>query len=194
MATSWRTTIEYWNKQGQTAEQIASRIYETYPAKAFEKIHNWDLQHAIKRAVADELNVPITSILISGSAQLGESIHSPKMFDPQTSDLDLAIVDKENFLKLGALVQRETKDFLDLTKFPKLQNINNVSQLYKDNYCKGFIHTFMIPPSEEKRKIVDFFGKLTIKHQTKFTEISASFYASLQSFETKQAHLIRMVK
>ena len=194
MATSWRTSIKYWIDKGETLENIVSRVYETYPARAFEKVHNYDLEYAIKRSVSDELQIPITSILISGSAQLGESIHSEKIFNPTTSDLDLAIIDKDFFLKLGGLVQRKTQDFQDLTKFPKLTGISDVPQLYKDNYCKGFIHIFMLPSSEEKRKINDFFNALTLLHQGKFTQISGSFYSTLQCFEKKQSHLIKMVK
>jgi hypothetical protein len=194
MATSWRASIKHWLDKGESPENVVSRVYETYPARAFEKIHNYDLEYSIKRSVSDELAIPITSILIAGSAQLGESVHSSKIFNPETSDLDLAIIDKDYYLKLGNLVQRNTMDFQDLTKFPTLEGIPDVPQLYKDNYCKGFIHVFMLPSSDEKRKIRTLFNALTKAHHDKFKDISGSFYSSLQSFEKKQSHLIRMVK
>jgi len=121
-------------------------------------------------------------------------LNSPKLFNAQTSDLDLAIIDKDYFLKLGNLVQQKTMDFQDLTKFPVLSGIPDVPQLYKDNYCKGFIHVFMLPACDEKRKIRDYFTALSKTHHDKFTDINASFYSTLQCFEKKQAHLVRMVK
>ncbi|OYQ40739.1 hypothetical protein CHU94_06225 [Rhodoferax sp. TH121] len=191
---TWTHSIRHHLKQGESPEKIVSRVYETYPARAFEKLHGYDIEFEIKRRIADELNVAITSVLICGSAQIGESIHAGKPFDAARSDLDIAVVDKNLFIYLGLVAQTKTKDFQDLTSFPKLTGIDDVPSLYKNNYCRGFIHTFTLPSCEEKRKISDLFSSLTKQYVGKFTSISGSVYSTLQSFERKQAETVRLVK
>ena len=85
-------SIRHHLKQGELPEKVVSRVYETYPARAFEKLHGYDMEFEIKRRVADELDVAITSVLICGSAQIGERIHAGKLFDAASSDLDLGKV------------------------------------------------------------------------------------------------------
>ena len=190
---SYRPSIKHFLQLGQAADDIASRVYGVYPARAFELLHGYDLEFEIKNEVSAKLNVPLTQILMCGSAQLGESIHASKEFDPSRSDLDLALVDADSYLALGALAQVVTRDFQDLTKFPKLAYVDDVPRLYKDNFSRGFIHLFTLPLCDEKRRLMKIFDELTRNHQAKFSSISCSVYATLEAFKRKQAETIRLV-
>lgn len=194
MATSthsYRASIKHWVSKNEKPVDVAARIFEIYPARVFEKLYGFDLEFEIKREISNHIGTAINNIFFCGSAQIGESLHANKPFDAERSDLDVAIIDGEKFINIGSLVQEITNDFQLLNKFPKLTKIPDVPGFYKENFIKGYIHTFTLPPCSEKRDIEDFFRKLESKYTGKFTSISVSFYSSLLSFERKQISSFR---
>lgn len=188
---SYRASIKHWSFKQQSPRDVAARIFEVYPARVFEKLYGFDLEFEIKKEISNQIGTGINNIFFCGSAQIGESLHANKPFDSDRSDLDVAIVDSEKFITLGNLVQEITGDFQFLNKFPKLGTITDAPGFYKDNFTNGYIHTFTLPPCDEKREIEDFFRSLESNYSGKFTSISASFYSSLFSFERKQTTSFR---
>lgn len=183
---SYRQSIKFWLAQKEAPTDVAARVFEVYPARVFEKIYGFDNEFEIKRRIAIHLGTGLNNILFCGSAHVGESLHANKPFDPTSSDLDVAIIDGEKFIELGNLTQELTNDLQNLNKFPSLKKIADVPQFFKDNYSKGYIHTFTLPSCEQKRYIEDFFRQLESEYSSKFSSISVSFYSSLKSFEIKQ--------
>lgn len=188
---SYRTSIKHWTSKNESPVDVASRIFEIYPARVFEKLYGFDLEFEIKREISRQIGTGINNIFFCGSAQIGESLHANKPFDSERSDLDVAIIDGEKFISLGNLVQEITGDFQFLNKFPKLATIPDTPGFYKDNFTNGYIHTFTLPPCDKKRDIEDFFRSLESNYSSKFTSISASFYSSFLSFERKQTTSFR---
>ncbi len=186
---SYKHSIEHFKKNKSTSEDISSRIFSIYPAFIFRKLNNYDIEFEIKNRVAKKFNTPITNILICGSAQIGESIYKNSIFSSQSSDLDLAIIDAGLYIELSEIVRRTTNNFSDFTKFNRdLMHY----EAFTTNYYKGYAHIFTLPACDFKTEISKFFNLLSQDYKNEFKYISATIYASLKSFESKQLDLINI--
>jgi hypothetical protein len=76
-----------------------------------------DRGFAICEEIRTRFKIPFSAVRVAGSAQLGYSCHQNRDFVPQSSDLDIAIVNSALFQSYSELVYVITKRYTDLTGF-----------------------------------------------------------------------------
>lgn len=173
---------------GQAYAEIARKIFLVYPTKVF--IGNEEQQYAISNGIAQQFDVPITSIQVAGSAKTGRSFFQQRDFIPGTSDLDIAIIDTRLFLKYMEIVYSETRGYTDKTKFSIRANRSTFEE-YITYLTKGIFRPDLMPAGQEKAKINDYFGLLSRNHTNLFKNINAAIYLSESFFESKQRSAIK---
>lgn len=167
---------------------IARKIFLTYPTKAF--VGEEELQYAVLNEVSERWSVPISSIHVAGSAQIGVSLHKGTPFTAGKSDLDLAIIDSSLFIKYMEAVMTMTRGYSDMSRFPYVHGVSAASQ-YLQYLQKGMLMPGRIPPSPLRAEWDNFFGLLSSRNSTSFKSISGMIYLSERFFESKQRSVIK---
>lgn len=169
-------------------DKIARKVFLTYPTKAF--MGKEELQYEILDEVAEKWGVPITSIHVAGSAQIGVSIHKGTPFTAGTSDLDLAIIDGNLFVRYMEAVLKQTRGYTDMSEFPRIDG-SSYQSTYLTYITKGMLRPDCIPASPLRADWTNFFGRLSKKNVANFKSISAMIYLSERFFESKQRSVIK---
>lgn len=167
--------------------EIARKVFLTYPTNAFSGQE--ELEFEILNAVAQNFQVPIINIHVAGSAKIGHSLHKGTAFNPKTSDLDLAIIDGGLFAKYLEIGLKISNGYQDGTKFER-QGGTSVIDSYKSYLSKGIWRPDLSPTGTEKAAWMNFFNKLSNKHNAAFNSISGCIYLSQGCFENKQQSVI----
>lgn len=172
-------------------EETVRKVYLSYPAYAFK--NNEDLKYEIYNEVSVFFDIPFTSVQLTGSSQIGRSIHKKRDFTVAISDLDIAIIDFSLFIKYMEVVSRVTNGYREANKFPfDTKNGGTLKKQYLDYLGKGIFRPDLMPNCKERSEILDFFGRLSTKHSTVFKNINAGIYLTEFFFEKKQRSVIEM--
>lgn len=184
----YKETIEKSVEQGIPYNEIARKIYLTYPTKVF--IGEEELQYEILKKICTHFDVPISSVQVVGSAKTGYSFHQGTRFEPCSSDLDIAIVDSSLFVKYANTVFKQTKGFSNRANFP-IREGKSVFEQYKAYLSKGIFRPDLMPTGPIRASWNSFFGKLSTEYLHLFKSINAGIYMSEVSFEFKQRSSIK---
>lgn len=184
------SAIQLSSKSGTQPIDIARKIYLCYPTKAFINLE--EKQYEIIDEICRFFQIDFTCIQIAGSAKTGRSPHKDKDFIPGKSDLDIAIINPQLFIKYMELVFIKTKGYSDLTSLP-MKTKRNVPTIkfHKEYLSKGMFFPDAIPYGPERAEWFDFFSKLSDKHQDQFKSINAVIYISESLFVEKQTSAIK---
>jgi hypothetical protein len=170
--------------------KIAKKIYFLAPSYAFES--NSDLQLALYEEIGFFLNLPISSIRVVGSAHTGFSLVKGTPFDRITSDLDIAIIDGQLYLKMFESAFRQTDGWRDLSKFSNSRQAADKKIELLRYMNKGIICPELMPSSPSKAEWGNFFGKLGDKYSQFCNGISARVYAHDTFMSAKQHSAIEV--
>ena len=135
-------------------------------------------------------NVPISSIHIAGSAKTGFSLIKGTKFSPDSSDLDVAIVDEKYFMVLWSQCYLDSRGF-EATRFSDKFNGNtriprSGKEIFEQYLCKGIISPKEMPSGPARAKILGDFERLSRSFKTHFNDISFYIYANETFFQEKQ--------
>ena len=172
----------------KTHAEIVRKVLLTFPTLAL--IGEEERQFEILNEISQYFNIPINSIQVTGSAKVGQSFHKLSIFTPKISDLDVAIINADLFIRYSELVYRLTNGFSDKTTFSKSDGNSNFSQ-YTKYISKGIFRPDLMPTCTDRAKWNKFFGQLSSKHRDLFKSISAGIYLSQTYFEYKQTSIIK---
>ncbi|WP_162628282.1 hypothetical protein [Arcticibacterium luteifluviistationis] len=173
-------------------EMIARKIYLSFPTNVF--IGKEELEFDIMNSIANNFEVPITSVQVAGSSKTGYSYYKKQEFKPGESDLDVSIISKELFVSYCEIVLMETKGFKDLSSFERTRDGDSKFKSYRSYINKGIFRPDLMPSCKAKRMWFNFFNKLSEKHFELFKSINAGIYLSPKFFEFKQADSIDFFK
>ena len=142
-------------------------------------------EYAIKTDISNHFDIEYASVCFTGSSQIGFSIHKDKLFEPATSDLDVACIDPELYHRAWADIVSTTKAFTDLTPFSG-HPAKDVERL-KDNILRrAMIRVKLMPRSSMSSDWNDFQNKLGRRHANLFGGVSIAIYMNEYAFCWKQ--------
>lgn len=177
--------IEDCVKAHLSKRQIARQLYFLSPSFAFNQ--NLDLQLGLYEKICDFLQLPLSAIRLVGSGHTGFSLVKNTTFDKDNSDLDIAIVDSQLYLKLFEIAFEITDGWKDVSKFSGSAKKQKTT---KDDFLrylrKGVIRPDMMPSSPHKAEWDNFFGKLGDEYSDFCNGISAGVYAKEIFMAAKQ--------
>lgn len=158
---------------------ISRKIYLCYPTAVFR--NNYDLEYKIKNKIANFLNMPYMTIQIVGSAKIGFSLIREGEFSSTESDLDVAVINSDLFIKLVNYAYTETegyrkRSFLNGTCF----------QQFVNSLKNGFINPYNLPIGNVRQEWMTFFNELSKDYISIFKNINCGVYLSELLFEEKQ--------
>lgn len=168
--------------------EIARKVYLTYPTMAL--VGDEERQFDILNEISSFFAIPINSIQVVGSAKIGQSFHKENNFTPKVSDLDVAIIDSDLFIRYSEWVFKTTKGFSNRSNFPIKNGYSTYSQ-YSEYVSKGIFRPDLMPKGEKRAEWTKFFGGLSKKHKDLFKSINAGIYLSQTFFELKQTKAIK---
>lgn len=180
-------SIEKSLKDRLSYNEIVRKIYLTYPTSAL--IDREEMQYEILNEISQHFMIPINHIQVCGSSKIGQSFHKVSTFTPKISDLDIAIIDPNLFLKYSELVFTITNGFQNLTKFTTTKGSSFGS--YTQYISKGIFRPDLMPSCPERANWFNFFNMLSLKHNDYFKSINAGIYNSQLFFEYKQLASIK---
>jgi len=180
-------SIEKSLKDKLSLNEIVRKVYLTYPTSAL--VDKEEKQYEILNEISQHFTIPINHIQVCGSSKVGQSFHKVSTFTPKISDLDIAIIDPNLFLKYSELVFSITKGFQDITKFTSSKGKSFES--YTLYISKGIFRPDFMPTCPERVNWFKFFHTLSLKHNDYFKSINAGIYNSQLFFEYKQSTNIK---
>lgn len=181
--SDYRQELDNQIKQNRKREEIIRNFYILRPTCSFENHYHY--AEKIILEVSNHFNVPLSNILVCGSAKLGFSLAKNSDFKPGESDLDLAIVDASIFTKYFNIILKETNNYNKKHLFLSSNDQDNKA-LYLSFLNRGIINPIYMPNIREKTEILSFFSRLSIPYRNHFASISVCFYLSEYSFQRKQ--------
>lgn len=176
----YNSAITRDHKSNKSKELIVRKIYLGYPTDVFKGRE--DIEFEIINEISGFFKVPYNSIQVAGSAKTGYSYHKERNFVEKESDLDIAIISQDLFLKYSEIVFGITKGFSNLSSFSKQKDFRD----YKEYIAKGIFRPDLMPFGPEKKEWFKFFNGLSRKHFEIFKNINAGIYISQTFFEFKQ--------
>lgn len=180
-------SIEKGLSERKSHREIVRKVFLSFPTKAF--IGNEERQFIILNEIALYFKIPLNSVQIVGSAKTGRSFHKDSVFSPENSDLDVAIIDANLFLKYSEFVFNQTKGFRNRSDFP-IRDGKSVFEQYKFYISKGIFRPNLMPSGKKRANWNKFFGKLSYSNKDLFKSINAGVYLSEVFFEYKQTKII----
>lgn len=179
---------------GNTDTEIARKIFLSYPTSVFENKH--EIEFDIKNKISQFFDIPITSVQVAGSAKLGYSYHKSKIFEIGESDLDIAIINTDLYLRYAMIAFQKTNGYTDLSHFKQQGTLGGVK--VKDNFIKylarGILRPDLLPNCEEKIDWFKFFNNLSSEYIKIFKNINAGIYCNEKFYEHKQSDVIKKYK
>lgn len=131
--------------------------------------------------ICAHFRLPLAAIRVVGSAHTGFSLVKGTSFDPVHSDLDIAIVDSQLYLRLFEDAFLQTKGWSDVAMFSNGLRAREIKSEFLRYLRKGIIRPDLMPASPLKAEWTNYFGKLGDKHSNFCRGITAAVYA-LESF------------
>jgi len=167
------------------------KIYFSAPTFAFE--NDCLKQYEIINEISTRLGVPYYNIHITGSAKLGVSLHKKKNFNKVSSDLDVAIIDRDLFVALSEKIYKETYAFSNMSNFTRDSDGISSGDKYKTYLQKGIVMTQYMPRGKTKNEWDKMFIDISAKHHKDFKSISGVVYLSQAYFINKQRSILKLV-
>lgn len=183
--------IERSLRESVPSNLIARKIFLSYPTAVF--LDGEDLEFEILNKVKTFFDIPFSSIKIVGSSKTRKSLHKENTFTPQTSDLDVAIIDPSLFLKYVEISYRATNGYSDLTNFRRVGGKAVYHEFFK-YITKGVFRPDLMPRCSDATNWKQFFSRISADHNNIFKSINAGIYASEYIFEAKHSQLIEKYK
>ncbi|MDP8267446.1 MAG: hypothetical protein P9L97_01840 [Candidatus Tenebribacter davisii] len=172
--------IDLGIKEGQKFDIIARKIYLSYPTKVFKDLH--EIEFDVLDAISNFFKIPFTNVQVVGSAKTGYSYYQSKEFVLGGSDLDVAIISSDLFIRYTEMVYDVTRGYTELTGFKDNKSIDE----YKYYLLKGMFRPDLMPNIPEKYEWFKFFNGLSKNYYELFNDINAGIYLSQFYFEKKQ--------
>lgn len=179
-------------KNGSPYNEIARKIYLGYPTCAF--IGNEEREFDILNKIATYFKVSYNTVQVVGSAKVGFSCHKDNIFNSETSDLDIAIIDKDLFLYYVEHSFEITRGYRDLNKFPTNEQGHLLYEEYIKYIAKGIFRPDLMPSGDKKAEWRSFFTKLSTENNDLFKSINSGIYSTTYFFENKQRSNISSYK
>ncbi|MHA4046556.1 hypothetical protein [Bacillus cereus] len=183
----YKKAIETGVKSSQSPIIIARKLFLGYPTSAFKDKEEMGFE--ILNEIAHYFSIPFYDVHIVGSAKTGSSLYKRTEFTPKESDLDVAIINQNLFLKYSEYAYLRSKGYSDQTVFRGKGGISQANS-FKNYLSRGILRPDMLPRGELKEEWFRFFNKLSTKYNKEFKDINAGIYASQFFFESKQAETI----
>lgn len=151
-----------------------------------------EIEHQIKKKIADFYDVPFRSIALCGSAHLGFSPYKNTNFKPGHSDLDVAIIDAKVFQTTWMKLVSATRAFNDLSSFHGYTNPTETADRVKSMMLKrGLFHLHQLPICKEFAESRKFIDSLSTNYREMFSEVSLTIYMNEYAFCWKQDSAIQ---
>lgn len=166
-------------------KKIARKVYFLAPSCAFED--HYDLQLDLYGEISDFLKLPLSAIRLVGSAHTGFSLVKNTPFDRKKSDLDIAIVDGQLYLRMFEHAFEQTNGWRDESQFSSDTEASNLKKKFMKHLGKGIICPDLMPSSPSKAQWSNFFGQLADKYSDFCNDITARVYAH-ESFMSAKQH------
>lgn len=174
-------SIEQGLKDGKPYNEIARKVYLTYPTNALVGFEEREFH--ILNEISEYFNVPIMNIQVAGSAKTGYSFHKSSKFNTNDSDLDIAIIDANLFLSYSEWAFKSTNGYNIRTSFKETSTF----QQYINCLARGIFRPDLMPSGYKRLNWIKFFGQLSAKNKDLFKSINAGLYFSQTFFEFKQS-------
>lgn len=187
---AYRNRIHARLKNRDSPEKISLGVYVVYQTAAMKGLD--DMKFDILYAISEHHKVDLNHVLIAGSAQTGESFHKETPFNPKTSDLDISIVDIGLYEKCLQATHTVTRDYSDLSEFPRKKDISVYAD-FLENIGRGFFRPDLMPNCKFKNDWFEFYQTLSKKYQSNFKSINCGVYSSLHFFKMKQSNNIQII-
>jgi hypothetical protein len=170
---------------GLTAkEDLVRKLYICYPTKAF--LGKEDTGFQIFDEISNFFGIPFNQVQAVGSAKTGKSYFKFTEFIEGKSDLDIAIISPELYMKYVELSYKVTNGYRDQSLFNlNKQKVSNIHE-FKKCITKGIFRPDLMPNCSERKEWWAFFNILSNKHHNLFKNINAGIYATQYFFEFKQ--------
>jgi hypothetical protein len=177
------SVIKHAQGLGDTPEKIVKRIFFFRPSPISEAVN--DPIFSIFDAISTKFQIPFKSIYISGSAQTGHSLYKQTDFDPENSDLDIAIVDPGMFQTYSEISLVTTNGYTDNTAFPNRSYCEDVPATFLQGLAKGNFRPDLMPICGPQRDLERFFRQLSSEHINSFKSVNSAIYFSQIFLEQK---------
>lgn len=171
-----RSFILNAHQNGVSTGRIARQLYFLRTPHVFEGLE--DMQLNLYEEICAYAKVPLSAVKIIGSAHTGFSLTKNTPFDPKSSDLDVAIIDKHLYIYFFEKLYIETNHWSDINKFGNDINAQRRNEVFMRHLEKGIINISCMPSIPEKSNWTNFFGKLSSKHSSYYNNINAFIYAT----------------
>lgn len=173
------------------AETMARKVFLSFPTHAFAS--EQELEFELIDSVAQFFKVPFAGVQIVGSAKTGFSLIKDTAFDPVSSDLDIALVDRDLFSKYWEIAFKRSNGFE--VRFFQIagagqKEANERRGRFLRLLQKGIISPDFFPQCIERGELDAHFQTLSHGYSKYFSQISAFIYASEAFFEAKQVDAI----
>lgn len=155
--------------------------------------HERSIEFAIKRSISDYFAVPYRSVVFTGSGHLGFSPHKGTLFDPRTSDLDVAIIDITLYQEYYELCIEHSRAFTDLTGYTYRGGAKSANLLQEYIARKGMIPLWKMPSCETVLEDEAYLAGLGEKYRHVFAGISVVLFISEYAFCWKQASAVKQL-
>jgi hypothetical protein len=179
-------------------ETVVRRLYSVELPFAFEN-RRAEFFEIVNRC-SNTLGVSVFDVRVAGSAQTGYSFHSDRPFNPNLSDLDLAVVNRDYFEKLLRAAQKVALPNANSAErprqnlFPTFKNVNVYHRFLENAAMYGFILPHYLPDCDTKRDIIRLSKQLSSAYSGMFKDVNIAFYISQFFFERKQQPNIGIYK
>lgn len=184
---SYKEKITKHIEQKTDFEKIVRMFYLVHPTCAFSE--DYEKADKILNEVSDFFKIPVNDIVVCGSAKLGFSLVKQTDFEKGKSDLDLAILNRDYYIKIFDEVLKSTMNYSKRNLFPSGSYDKYISAV-----SKGMINYNFLPQIKMKTEMLGFFNSLSIKYRSEFSTISCCFYASEYAFKQKQINGLNKFK
>lgn len=163
--------------RGLSPQQIARKLFLVDSPAVF--VSNGALQYEILDKISQKFQIPIRSIQIVGSAQIGCSLHKGTLFDAKSSDIDFAIVDLGLFHKLAQTAFLAGDGLQSPANFPIDKESGKSTQpSYRSYVARGILRPELMPNCPERADWMNFFGMLSDNYSDYCNGMSGVIYAS----------------
>lgn len=184
--------VNILNLNSDDAFKSAAIYLSNFPACFQGNEHRW---HQLKMRVASHFSIELASIKLAGSGHLGQSAFKKTPYNPQRSDLDLAIISSNLFSKYLSWVITSTNSFQNTSSFPRLRKGESGVESFKFYVSqRGMIRPDLLPAGKFKSEWMDFFNEIRTEYNDVCAELTAAIYLSEDCFIQKQIPTIRELR
>jgi hypothetical protein len=175
-----------------TSREMARKLYLSYPTCVLAE--DPETEYSIRNRFALLYNIPLASVQIIGSAKTGFSLIKNSEFQPQTSDLDVAIIDPRIFQQFWEDAYETSRGF-EATRFQDpLKDgallVGGGQKRFIAYLQRGIIAPDFLPSGNLRQRLIADSERISSNYRAYFGKISAFFYASEIFFQSKQQDAI----